>query len=64
MEHVTVTLEKWNGSKKEFEFEHASRLLNITSGGWKIDSKSIYKFTNGNIIRKQNKPVTKSKDKV
>lgn len=57
MPQEMVCLIKWNGEKKDFEFEHAVRLLNATTGNWKIDSKSDYKFKNGNLIRKQNKRI-------
>jgi len=60
----TVTLQKWDGSCKEFEFEHAVRLLNYTSGGWKISAKSNFKFKDGNLIRKQNKRIARNGSQV
>lgn len=39
-----VTLETAKGVKKEFEIEHAERLLRHPNSGWKLPEDSSYQF--------------------
>lgn len=45
-----------NGVSRDFEFEHAERLLRMPrNGGWKLPENSKFEFVNDALQRKRNK---------
>ena len=51
-----VTLATVNGgAKREFEIDHAERILRMSRSGWQLPEDSEYEYKDGFIIRRDKK---------
>lgn len=51
-----VTLATVNeGAKREFEIDHAERILRMRRSGWQLPEDSEYEYKDGFIIRRDKK---------
>ena len=55
MSKPIVTLTTKDGITRDFEFEHAVRLLNYKDTSWFLPKKSKFKLQHGNLIARPNK---------
>lgn len=50
-----VALATREGAEREFEVDHAERILQMPNSGWHIPEKSEFEFVNGTIQRRSKK---------
>jgi hypothetical protein len=51
-----ITLVTTNeGAEREFDLDHAERILAMRKSGWEIPKNSEYKYENGSISRRDKK---------
>lgn len=55
MKSTKVTLATTDGDEREFDVEHAERILRMRNSGWVLPEDSEYKFEDGTISRRDKK---------